>query len=109
MSSLLNKNTLVLSGLGLLSAALILSFGLVAADPSVAANTQPFFAHLATQLGVSQASAGLAIDIISGGAGIWSVVAAVAGLSGAGLIAVGGLAAIKQVIKNEGKDFATSW
>lgn len=49
------------------------------------------------------------LDLVSGGSTLWSIVAAVAGLSGAGLIAIGGITAIKAVIKKSGRDFAISW
>ena len=45
------------------------------------------------------------LDLVSGGLTLWSIVAAVAGLSGA----IGGITAIKAVIRNSGRDFAIAW
>jgi circularin A/uberolysin family circular bacteriocin len=106
---LTDRRSWLISGFLLLSTAFVFSFGLMAVEFSLIAGAEPIFAQLATQLGISQAAAGLAIDLISGGAGVWSVVAAVAGLSGAGLIAVGGISAVRAVIRNQGRDFAVSW
>jgi len=63
------------------------------------------FAWLATKLGIKQATAGLIIDLVSGGSTLWSIVAAVAGLSGA----IGGITAIKAVIQNSGRKYAIAW
>ncbi|MDI0275114.1 circular bacteriocin, circularin A/uberolysin family [Bacillus safensis] len=88
-----------------------LMFGLMATQLAAApaAEIQTTFSMLATKLGISQATAGVVIDMIAGGSTLWTIVAAVAGLSGAGLIAVGGITAIKAVIKQNGKKFAVSW
>lgn len=49
------------------------------------------------------------LDFVSGGSTLWSIVAAVAGVSGARLILIGGVAAIKAVIQKNSRDFAIAW
>ncbi|MDR9797331.1 hypothetical protein Q4O60_12760 [Aeribacillus pallidus] len=49
------------------------------------------------------------LDLVSGGSTLWSIVGAVAGISGAGLIAVVGIVAIRVVIQNSGRKYAIAW
>lgn len=96
--------------LGLLASLLTFALGLMSAQVTTEIGTvNSSFALLATKLGIKQATAGLIIDLVSGGSTLWSIVAAVAGISGAGLIAIGGITAIKAVIKKSGRDFAIAW
>ncbi|MED4978064.1 MULTISPECIES: uberolysin/carnocyclin family circular bacteriocin [Heyndrickxia] len=66
-------------------------------------------AHLAAKLGIKLSTAGLAIDLLSGGSTVWAVIGIIFGASGAGVGVSAALFAAKAMIKKKGKDVAKAW
>ncbi|MCO6330801.1 MULTISPECIES: uberolysin/carnocyclin family circular bacteriocin [Staphylococcus] len=88
---------------------LVVLFGTLTGDISGASSSSMEFANFATKVGVSDATAGKVIDLVSAGSTVASIVSAVAGVTGAGLIAAGGIQTVKYMIKKKGKDKAAAW
>ncbi|HDR6267832.1 circular bacteriocin, circularin A/uberolysin family [Bacillus sp. S70] len=63
----------------------------------------------ATKLGLTQSAAAIVIDLINKGSTVLTIISMVSAVSGAGLIAAGGIAGIKYVIKKKGRDKAVAW
>ena len=90
---------------------LIVVFGIGSGDVSsvILASESTNIANLAAKLGISLSSAGVVINLVSGGATAWTIISLVFGVTGAGLALAGGIAGIKYVIKQRGKDAAAAW
>ena len=82
---------------------LVVLFGTLTGDISGISSSSMEFANFATKVGVSDATAGKVIDLVSAGSTIASIVSAVAGVTGAGLIAAGGIQTVKYMIKKKVK------
>ncbi|MFG6147741.1 uberolysin/carnocyclin family circular bacteriocin [Halobacillus sp. B23F22_1] len=93
-----------------LSSVLVLLFGLATMQVSgVAVDGGSMFGFLATKLGVTQSTASAVINMVNSGSTILTIVSVIAGVSGAGLLAAGGISGIKYVIKKRGTDAAAAW
>lgn len=65
--------------------------------------------ELAAKLGIKMSTAGLAIDLLSGGSTVWAIIGIIFGASGAGIGVTAAIIGAKAIIKNQGKKAATAW
>lgn len=90
---------------------ILVAFGIGSGEVSsiALASEATNIANLAAKLGISLSSAGVVINLVSGGATVWTIISLVFGVTGAGLALAGGIAGIKYAIKHQGKDAAAAW
>jgi circularin A/uberolysin family circular bacteriocin len=104
------QEKVIVSTLVLIAIIMIGFLGTVTGDISVTStgfSGQSSF--LASKLGLTNLSANRIVYLIDTGSTIMTIVSIVTAVTGAGLIAAGGIAGIKYVIKKQGKDKAAAW
>ncbi|HHA6632193.1 MULTISPECIES: circular bacteriocin, circularin A/uberolysin family [Staphylococcus] len=106
----ISKKFLSYGAVLLIASILVAALGTFTAEiTSASSGVSVEFANLATKLGIGQSTAGYIISLINNGSTIWSIASLVAGVSGAGLLAAGGIQGIKYAIKKKGADAAAAW
>lgn len=100
------KHVVLASIVGLVLLTLALSAVQIGVSPVEFSNAGM---NLAAKLGIKLSTAGLAIDLLSGGSTVWAVIGIIFGASGAGVAVSAAIFTAKAMIKKKGKDVAKAW